>query len=555
MDDVTKQTRVAARLLLFFLATLYGAACSSAQPLPPLPTLAPTLDLTQPFLRAEVTAENTAPALAFEAATTEAVSSPTPQGGEMCAGRFISVLFADSPVGTRMAADEEPHLYRFNGGAGQFITLELLRVSGDFDPFLTLCGPDGTPLAVDDDSGGEQNARLANVRLLQTGEYTVRAAGSALSGAYRLTLYASDAPLLASPTAPAASPTPADLLITPTLAQAVRGTPLQAGIPVLSRINRPGDIFQHSLFAAAGEIITIGIRPLPGSSLLPRVEVFGPSGELEASGNWQDASTGGKALIPMLTISNTGAYIVIVSGDNDSTGEYTVSFGRGAAHEDVLRGLAEADEAYSVELAERGLRDVWWVDLNAGDTITVSVTAGSPVFDPLLEVVQRETETLVAIDDNGGGERDARVNSLTAPATGRYELRVTGAGAGSRGAYTLRWSRLNHAPSATPAPQRVTVFTIDDSVPDGQYAMFPFQGRSGQRLEIRITGANGFDTVAALIAPGGTIIAQDDDSGGALNPYMEVRLPVDGTYYVRINGYGLSGGTFMLLVEELILGG
>jgi hypothetical protein len=42
---------------------------------------------------------------------------------------------------------------------------------------------------------------------------------------------------------------------------------------------------------------------------------------------------------------------------------------------------------------------------------------------------------------------------------------------------------------------------------------------------------------------------EGDDSPNSLNPYVEVTLPADGTYQIRVNGY-LSSGDFRVIVAE-----
>jgi hypothetical protein len=89
-------------------------------------------------------------------------------------------------------------------------------------------------------------------------------------------------------------------------------------------------------------------------------------------------------------------------------------------------------------------------------------------------------------------------------------------------------------------------------VEEGGYRFYPFQGAAGERIRLRVTAQPGsaLDSVAAVLGPEGQVLAEDDDSGGNLNPYLEVTLPADGTYTVRINGY-LSSGDFVLTIERI----
>ena len=93
---------------------------------------------------------------------------------------------------------------------------------------------------------------------------------------------------------------------------------------------------------------------------------------------------------------------------------------------------------------------------------------------------------------------------------------------------------------------------VDDSVAEGQYQFYAFQGQAGQRVHIEAIANAGelLDPVIAILNPDGDIILEADDSNGSLNPMTDLTLPDDGTYQVRVNGY-LSGGQFTLRVAIL----
>jgi hypothetical protein len=94
--------------------------------------------------------------------------------------------------------------------------------------------------------------------------------------------------------------------------------------------------------------------------------------------------------------------------------------------------------------------------------------------------------------------------------------------------------------------------SIEDTIPEGEYRFYPFQGRTGQRIQVRVIAQPGgtLDPVAALLGIDGNEIASGDDSGNDLNPRFTAEIPQDGTYSVRVNGY-LSSGKFELVVEVL----
>ena len=77
-------------------------------------------------------------------------------------------------------------LYMFQGAAGQTVTITM---TGGFDTFLNLVGPDGTVVASDDDGGGGTNSRIV-IRLATAGAYRIEATAFSATGlgAYTLTV-------------------------------------------------------------------------------------------------------------------------------------------------------------------------------------------------------------------------------------------------------------------------------------------------------------------------------------------------------------------------------
>jgi hypothetical protein len=83
--------------------------------------------------------------------------------------------------------------YRFDGRAGQTVTIRAVRASGDLDPLIQLLDGDQTVLSENDDSEGTQNSRIAGFVLPADGPYLIlvtryqRAAGTT-TGAFTLSL-------------------------------------------------------------------------------------------------------------------------------------------------------------------------------------------------------------------------------------------------------------------------------------------------------------------------------------------------------------------------------
>lgn len=482
----------------------------------------------------------------------EVVGVPTPVPAYTDLGAFIAALENNQTVGGQMDEDSPSHIYTFEGEAGRYVELEMRRVNGMIDPVLTLYDPDGVPLAIDDDSSGQQAAALRNVRLPVDGIYTVEAGGSNLAGGYSLRLLQYDQPADLPVTLEAIqTPTPLPTYIVPTPAPALAGNRLEAYVPVQAAV-QPGGVNIHPLYAAEGEILTVGVTPVEGTGLAPQIEIVGPEGHIVAESQSTTAGAGGDALVSPLLATVEGTYQVFVSGENGTSGDYVIAYGRGSTRQEIMREEAEFDVPNEGSIDRLGIRDVWPVELRAGDVITVSANPGpTSLIDPIVEVVPAvDPEAILAIDDNGGGGTSALIRELRIEETGLYLFRVKAAQAASLGDYTLIWRYINVAPTSTPPPARSPLLSIQADVPDNEYLFFPFYGAEGQTIRVQVIGLDDFDPVAALIGPDGREIMMVDDVETDLNPSFTYTLLQDGTYNIRVNGY-IHGGAFELYVEVL----
>jgi hypothetical protein len=333
-------------------------------------------------------------------------------------------------------------------------------------------------------------------------------------------------------------------------------TPLPGGeqlydhVPVAGRIEQPGDFKRFFIVAQPAEIVTIAAGPAPGSPILPHVEIVNPGGEVLFDVPSR-LDNGGDALVPALSLLEGGVYSIFVTADSNSTGDFIVSYGRGSSHREVMRGEALPDLEYASAIERRGLREAWTILLHRDDVIVANVRTQNPGFNPALELVAPDGTTLARGDDEQDNINPV-LQSIRAPLTGLYRLRVTGVNAGTFGPYQLFWQRTIPAATATPRTASYPILTADDIVPAQTYLDYPFQGFAGQRVGIQVIAVSpDLDPVAALIAPDGTVIAQGDDSENSLNPIFEAVLPVTGTYILRVNGYNATSGTVEVLVEGL----
>jgi hypothetical protein len=447
----------------------------------------------------------------------------------------------------------ERHIYVFDSAGGEYATLQMVCASGmcsegGIDPVVTLLDPQGDPVAMDDNTNGGGGALLRNILLPAAGKYYVQAVSGSGTGDYVLSLSLSGNTL---PVVFVATTTATSTPVVGTATPLPGGDQLHDHVPVAGTIEQSGGFKRYFILAQPAEIVTVAASPAPGSAIQPRVQIINPGGEVLFDVPSR-ADNGGDALVPALSLLEGGVYSVFVTADNDTTGGFIVSYGSGSSHREVMRGEALPDQPYASAVERRGIRDVWTLLLHRNDVIVASVRTQNPGFNPALELVAPDGTVLAQGDDERDNINPA-IETIRAPVTGLYQLRVTGVNAGSFGPYQLLWQRAIPAPTATPRTAAYPILTADDTVPAQTYLSYPFQGFAGQRVGIQVIAVSPeLDPVAALLAPDGTIIAQGDDSEDSLNPQFETVLPVTGTYTLRVNGYNATSGVVEVLVEGLV---
>jgi hypothetical protein len=477
------------------------------------------------------------------------VPTPTPDTSDI--GAYQGELAHGTQLTGTLTADTPTHAYTLSARAGEWLTLEMGRVSGTIDPFLRLYDPDGELIAVDDNSGGNRSARIANVRALRDGQYRVQASGGDRYGEYVLSLkmgfQALPADVVILPT-----PTLEVPFATPTLGALEDGARLQDHAPALGDIGTPSGFARFAFYADAGEQISLGVVPAPNSRLRPMFEVYSPEGILLTSARASTSDAVGAAVVTGVNVPESGAYIVLVMSEDRTSGAFSIAYGRGTTFAQRVRNDATSNARLSGSIGLKGEREAWVIRLQTGDVINVAVSANSGALDPVIELSTLDGQALYR-DDNSGGGTAALIRSAEITQGGQYLLRVSDARGQATGDYTLIWRYVNLAPTPTTPPRTQTVLSVEDVVYITQYNFYPFYGDGGQTVEIAVIAKpnSNLDPVLAVLDAEGNVIAEADDSDGTLNPRLLLRLPANGQYTVRVNGY-LSGGGYDVTVKTLL---
>ncbi len=487
------------------------------------------------------TATNT-PTATFTSSDTPTPSlTPTPVYADL--GAYMGAFDGNGQVTGDLISSFDREIWSFNGDAGSIITLVASGESGDLDPAVALYDPEGRIVAMDDDAGDGNKAQLANIRLTEEGIYYAQVFGDIGAGSYRLALTFGMQTLLAAAVTPTMTPTFITGVVTPRAI--INGEMLADHVPVSGQIETING-FQRFLFEAQpGGVFTIAAGPTAGSRLLPHIQLVNPAGEVVFEQSAR-GDAGGDALIPAITVIEGGVYSLFVTSDANSTGDYFVAMGYGDSHTDVFRGEAFENVALDAALAKRGLRDIWVMPLNAGDVIRAEVMPLSGGFAPELSITAPNGAILA-----GDSNTTMALETITIPATGLYNLRVTGENAGSYGSYRLTWTRTTAAPEPAQRDSTTMLLEASDTIAPNTYHRYAFQGAAGETIRVAVISLSPeLDPVAALLDGTGNVLAGADDTIG-LSPVFELPLPADGTYFVQVNGYNGTAGDVIVTVERV----
>jgi hypothetical protein len=490
--------------------------------------------------------------------------------GQIAIGQVMtSQLTAGSPVNNE---NRRYALWTFFGNAGQTVQIDM--TSGELDSYLALQDQNGNELQLNDDGGGSLNSRITQT-LPYTGTYRIMAMSLRTSGVIfgTYTLSVTGAGMVAQP------------MIQP-MANA-SGIVGQIGLnqqlqgvlgPADARWdNKPFQAYQFQ--CAAGQTFQMDIL----SSWDNYALVFDPMGNVAA----RDDDGGDSGLNARIahTCTTTGVYRLAVTTYTSGTtaGAYTLQVsGAGAPMmaQPMIQPMADASGVVGQIAANQQAQNIltpgaarwdskpfqaYQFQCNAGQTFQMDILSTwdnyALVFDPMGNVVARD-------DDTGEG-LNARI-AHTCTTTGVYRLAVTTfTSSTTPGAYTLQVSSagaptmMEVAPQAgvtlpqpsvtggiVPAGQVASIAfgqymqgrleEGDQTMNDGTYAdVWTFQGTGGHAVTIDVR-SDEFDTYGQLLNAAGDRLAEDDDSGGALNSRITFTLPASGQYQIVVNNFGDS---------------
>jgi hypothetical protein len=442
------------------------------------------------------------------------------------------IIYGQTVTGD-LTAEKPEVLYTFTAAQGDSIVITLDSTGGGFDPLVILTDVNQqSVLAVDNDSGGNRNARLRYV-IQAAGDYiikvtAVQGSGDA-AGTFQLglTLGSSNAtPGLASNAAalPQISPLNAGEEASGTLDDTVKfrlyAIRARAGSPIIASLDIPNtpDKLQAGLYLYNGAFNEVS-----------RAELGQP---LNVS-----APTDGVYFIMVARAAATGSgsYTLRQTLPQAPTSATAITIGQ------TVRGLINNDSAvktYSLQGAE-------------GKEISVQMRRLSGDLLTYVYVVAVDSgQTLAQGTDNNG------VAELTTvlPASGSFAVVATRAGQQTgitTGEFTLTIAKPGETPPLPSAFQNYATLNYGDT-PTGTIdsttfvVPYVFTAQTGDIIQATLTtveGSGDLDPYLLLQDVDTKTLAEDNNSGGGTTARLQAVIPQTGQYALIATRTDLEKGT------------
>lgn len=335
---------------------------------------------------------------------------------------------------------------------------------------------------------------------------------------------------------------------------------------------------QYTFEGAQGDIITLSMRSADFDTFLM---LYGPDGgQLRFNDNAIPPTDSG---LFAYELPATGRYLIIATsrdaaetgGSSRVSGTYSLTLTAARPAQD---GTIAPGETIVGELSLVSQRAQYTFNGRSGDVVTIDQR--SDAFDSVVMLFNSDG-TQLAQDDDGGGGLNSRITRFRLPADGEYVIVVDGfrGFTGERrlqGKYTVSLEIEGQGPvvvqatpgqptaiaQATPAPVTATPIpslagasgtvdfgetTVGELTEQSQTGSFTFTGTAGDVITIALD-STAFDPKMQLVAPDGTVLADDDDSGPDLNALIRnFTLPRDGEYAIIVDGFRGASGDRQLL--------
>jgi methionine-rich copper-binding protein CopC len=347
-----------------------------------------------------------------------------------------------------------------------------------------------------------------------------------------------------------------------------------------SRIDTAGDVdwIKAALIAGQSYAIELNADTSDASALANPVfkGLYDSTGKLIANTGNDDYGIGQNARTTF-TPATSGNYYLMASGYGATTGAYVLRLlSTASAADDAGNGTASA-AALTVGTPQIGnievARDADWyrISLTAGQDYAIKVrgqaSGSGTLADPDLVGIYDATGAIIAGTGNNNGVQTLDAQSQFRPlSSGVYYVAVDAANDGT-GSYSL--SVETAAPSNDLPANGTTGATLtagatlaSDIGAAGDVDWIRVSLSAGQTYQIdmksapSVSGALGDPNIVGVYDAAGLVLpaSADNDGGYGVNAKVTLTAPRSGDYFIAVNGYGGTTGTYKLSMTAMAAG-
>ncbi|MEW6580658.1 MAG: PPC domain-containing protein [Chloroflexota bacterium] len=444
-----------------------------------------------------------------------------------------------------LGPDQPSAFFRFDARASDVLVITMIVTGGSLDPFLVLNSADRTPLAVDDNGGGERNARLSYEVALD-GSYIVQAthAGGIIppeGGSFTLSLTA------AQPALPAGSESPGAGVVG-SLAGAPFLAPLNVVGALTNELTRQSPLRLYWFEAVAGEQVVV--MPQQMAEFQPLLvlydSAFNELGRAQPGVNLRAA------------IAADGVYFLAVSlpGVGSAGGVFELSVDR--------TGASAAGEYQEIQIGEsqQGTIDGATPAVSyrfsgvTGDSVVVRMSRTEGDLSSYLYVLAEDGQVLA---EGGDGDGVAEI-AYVLPTDGVYLISATREGQAqgtTAGGYVLELLAGEVFAPVLPddyadLPLLTYGDTVEGEISDAKFMdVYVFLGQEGDLITIELksldagSSLSALDPLLILLDDGRIPLAEHDDivEGVERDSRLEFALPRTAYYAVVATRFDQAEGT------------
>lgn len=370
-----------------------------------------------------------------------------------------------TPLQGTITNDQSYVAYSFEGRAGEFITIDMLRTTGNLDTLLLLIDSNGSIVDSNDDVAfGNTNSTISNARLLTDGTYIIVASRygkeiGGTEGTFEL--------LLSGPTADL----PAEVLNLNLPDGDIKVSLVwntNADLQLLVRDPVGDSVYDDNLFVNSGGVLGANgnVNCVPATTGSPVSYIYWPRGFLrpgsyEVEVWFQNDCTDSRPVDFTLTVIVGNELVItqrqrplpgqrfVQSFNVGSDGTSTAGPGGYVGASETINYRAELDSAQPITstqpltgvISTENPFDLYVFEGAAGDVVTISMPAATATLDTKLFLIAPSGIEAAENDDAVPGDvTNALISDVTLTETGQYVIIATRYGTiygGTVGAYSI----------------------------------------------------------------------------------------------------------------------